>query len=40
MPLVDDVKTFRQKCIEMAKDCVTSFESNKAVEGTYKLLVN
>ncbi|KAF5294386.1 hypothetical protein FQR65_LT19983 [Abscondita terminalis] len=40
VPLVGDVKLFRDESIKIANDCMTLFQDGKDSEESYKLLVN
>lgn len=40
IPLINDVKIFRQETIKFAEDCEQKFNRNEDTEDTYKLLVH
>ncbi|RZC34640.1 hypothetical protein BDFB_012835, partial [Asbolus verrucosus] len=40
LPLIDDVKLFRDECLRMAKNCDETFLKQKDDQKTYKLMVN
>ncbi|VEN43773.1 unnamed protein product [Callosobruchus maculatus] len=40
VPLIDDVKMFREKTLEFAKECQKHFLENTDTDDTYKLFVN
>nr|CAI5828865.1 unnamed protein product [Callosobruchus analis] len=39
IPLIDDVRIFREKTLEFAKECQKEFLDNTDTDGTYKLFV-
>nr|CAH7712402.1 unnamed protein product [Callosobruchus chinensis] len=39
VPIISDVKIFREKTLEFAKECKKKFQDNEDTEDTYKLLV-
>nr|CAI5833328.1 unnamed protein product [Callosobruchus analis] len=39
IPLIDDIRIFREKTLEFAKECQKKFLDNTDTDGTYKLFV-